>query len=224
MSAALALERYGFVELEDLASTLGADADPFVQADADLQSMAAMIAAADEALAEDLASWTGQIPGSTAFQDAIVTYQAAGAFGVGTLAPDVDGAGAPATTEPFTSQAATLNATLAALPTSSSDNTTQLATANSAQSLAKTMLQYYADAIAHGRAALGVPSPAPLPPSPQPPTPPKPPAPQPAPAPPGPGPTPATSSGSSDSFPSWPAMLLVGTLVGIGTVVGMRLA
>jgi len=147
----------------------------FDAAIADLKALGASLDAADTIVASVLAQTTGQ-----GYGHAISAYQQAGAVAVAKLAPEIDGAGAAAATQPFTQQAWQINGVLSGLPTSAANNQAGYGTALSAGTFGRQMQALYTQAIAAGTAALGAPAPPPSPPSP--PSPPPPPAPPPGPS------------------------------------------
>jgi hypothetical protein len=79
---------------------------------------------------------------SDVYRQAIVQYQAAGAAGVSKVGPEIDSAGVPSITTPYTQLAWALNSPLQGVPQSDSH-----ADAVNAQNLAKQMLDLYQAAI-----------------------------------------------------------------------------
>jgi hypothetical protein len=108
----------------------------FAQAQSDLSAMNASVGAADAYLAG------GELA------NAVAAYQAAGNSGATTIGPEIDLAGAPNATQPFTQQAWTLNGQLAAIPAA----TPTAAQAAQAQVLAQQMVSLYSKAIQAGQA------------------------------------------------------------------------
>lgn len=136
---------------------------------------------------------------------AIGMYKQAGDYGAVTLGPEIDAAGAPNVTQPYTQQAWQINNdTLAPIAQQDDQNA-----AVTAQSSAKSIAANYQSAIAAGLAALQQPNPPAPPRPPQPPGPPKPPAPPQPPQPP-----PPASSQTDYTVP-----ILVGAgVVGAGII------
>jgi len=118
-----------------------APAYTYDQASTDLQNqVAAVITAADGYLS------AGEIA------NAIQAYQAAGNAGATGVGPEIDLAGQPNLTQAWTHWAWTINAQLAAIPSTSTSQTD----ATNAQNLAKQMLSLYQDAIGVATGSNGV--------------------------------------------------------------------
>ena len=117
---------------------LGAASTAYAQSTTDIAAMASSISAADTYLA------------ASEYANAVTAYQAAGDAGAQVIGPEIDLAGAPNVTQPFTQQAWQINAKLAAL---SAPGAT-LPSATAAQSYAKQMLAIYQNAVASGTSAL----------------------------------------------------------------------
>ena len=131
-----------------IAGTTGTTADSYGQAEADLAQMQTQLTAGD----------TSNTAGS--YSDAITSYVAAGLTGATVVGPDIDLAGYPNVTQPWTQAAWQLNTTLAAMASNTSPAATD---ATQAQTLAYNMYSYYQAAIAAGQQAalLGKPANAP---------------------------------------------------------------
>lgn len=163
------------------------------QATADLVALDAQIVQADaEVAAIDGSALAQASLSGSAYAAPTQAYQGVGTTGVSKVGPEIDAAGPLETTAPYTAQAARLNTTLQALPTSGIGNAQGQGTAINAGALARQIVAIYRQAIASGKAATTSPAPPNLPPPPPPPvTPPAPggtatpttPTPTPAPAP-----------------------------------------
>ena len=131
----------GFAGLPPLRLGLGALPAAFTGAQSDLQTLvAAPISTGDSLLAS----------GNTA--TALTNYQTAGQNGATVVGPEIDLAGLPNATQPFTQQAWTINTALA--------TTTDAPTA---QALAKQILLLYQQAVAAATAASNSPNPNAIP-------------------------------------------------------------
>ena len=142
---------------------LSASPTTFAQASIDLQNqVVAVVNAADVYYGENVQNLYLD------FSDATLAYQAAGQAGATSLGPEIDAAGAPTVTQPFTKKAWTLNGQLASLPKSGlPDPKNDVASpyftradADRAKVLVTQMVDLYDQAIKQGSATV---SPAPGP-------------------------------------------------------------
>jgi len=114
--------------------------DPYAQSRIDLAAtVTAQVNAAD-------AAWA-----ASNYPLATSSYQQAGQIGASTLGPEIDGAGFPNATQPYTQQAWQLNAKLAAMNAAAATEADALA----AQALAGKIVQLYDAAINAGSEAAG---------------------------------------------------------------------
>jgi len=140
-------------------SSSGSPASPFALADSDMTALQARLDTANAQLATDLQSSPGPGFAGQWLGDSIALFQAVGGFGVATVAPDIDSAGAASTTQRFTQQAWLVNKQLAAIPLLHAFDDSAKSDALSAQSMASTIVATYQQAIASGKAALATPKP-----------------------------------------------------------------
>jgi hypothetical protein len=119
----------------------------YTQALVDINAMALGIQAGDAKAG--LGSATA--PATPDYQGAIQAYQQAGNLGANAIGPEIDAAGAPNITQPFTQPAWQTNVALAGIQTSSSSTQGD---ASSARDLVNAMLSYYQQAVQAGGASL----------------------------------------------------------------------
>lgn len=131
--------------------TLADASGRYTQAIADLATMATAVKTGDAAL------------NAGTYDTAIQGYQQAGNQGAQVIGPEIDAAGAPNITQPYTQPAWQTNVALAAISSTGSSTSAGTVTtgttptqgdAESAQALAYAMLSYYEQAIQAGGSAL----------------------------------------------------------------------